>query len=158
MLKIKILSHGKIPGYPVNGPVIFPIWVEKEAAMRFINAGLDVRVWVEEVKQYVRFTAADMLDMYNNKNGLPSINDDNHNTNDNDCVICEDVQQMINLTRIKQESSKAHPVTKQRISSDEPVIYVVEPEPIMDEEVPDFGDAYEPTPFEAFGLDDFEEK
>ena len=158
MVKIRILSQGNIPGYGVNGPVLTPFWVEKEVAMGFINNGLNVEVWVEDMKQFVRFTAADMLDLYRNKNKIPHFTDENHDEFD-DCRICDDINETIEMTRVKQVPNRnVVKVNKQKILANEPEVYIIEQPPIIDEDIPDFGDAYEPTPFDAFGIDDFEEK
>lgn len=174
MIKLKIMNSGRIPGYPVNGPVLHPIEVTKEQAMRFITAGLDVRVWVDQLKQYVKFSPRDMVDFYNDKNYIGFSTDEDHNYDGDDCGVCEEgfvnIDQLIASTRVKQaDNNNARVVAKPRISSNEPIVYVIEENTVnnvmVDEippeyynEEPDFGDAYEPTPFEAFGLDDFEEK
>jgi len=173
MVKLKIMSCGRIPGYPVNGPVLHPIEVTKEEAMRFITAGLDVRVWVDQLKQYMKFSPRDMVDFYNDKNYIGSSLDDNHNLDGDDCGVCDNepinIDQLIANTRVKQTyENNGKYVAKPRMSSNEPIVYIIEENTVNNREVyeqppyyeeePDFGDAYEPTPFEAFGLDDFEEK
>jgi hypothetical protein len=166
MLKIKILSPGKIPGYPVNGPVLSPIWVKREEAMSFINAGLKVDVWIEELKEFKRFTHMDMIDLYKDKTLLEDINDPDHNI-DGDCHVCDEVimnvHELIKNTRVKQTGSGHSVVVENnnRILGDEPVKYIIEEPPVIeDDEIPDFGDAYEAPPFDvdAFSLDDFEDK
>ena len=174
-LKVKIMNGGRIPGYPVNGPILHPIEITKEQAMRFITAGLDVRVWVDQLKEYVKFSPRDMVDFYNDKVYIGKDANDSHDFyGEEDCGVTDppvDINTLIERTRVKQTGGgpKAKYVPKPRIMGNEPIIYLVEDEPdniVVDEqyepdyynEEPDFGDAYEPTPFEAFGLDDFEEK
>lgn len=166
IIKLKIMSSGRIPGYPVNGPILHPIEVSKEEAMRFITAGLDVRIWVDQLKQYVKFNYRDMVDFYYDKNYIGFASDSDHNIDGDDCNICDDnyvdINQLIESTRVKQAyQTNENYVAKPRISSNEPIVYIIEENTvnnIMVDEEPDFGGAYEPTPPEAFGLDDFEEK
>ena len=74
--------------------------------------------------------------------------DENH-----ECDICGG---NLKLHKISSEQAKSTPssevyVQRNRYNSE------VE-ENVYEEDVPDFGDAYEAPPIEAFGLDDFEEK
>jgi hypothetical protein len=164
-LKVKILNSGRIPGYPINGPVLHPIEITKEQAMRFITAGLDLRVWVDQLKAYVKFSPRDMVDFYNDKNYIGKDADESHAYyGEEDCGVQEppvDINTLIERTRIKQTGNSVNYSVKPKFFGNEPTVYVIEEnereENVFDDE-PDFGDAYEPTPFEAFGLDDFEEK
>lgn len=170
-VRIKILSAGRIPGYNVNGPVLNPISVEEEEAMRFINAGLDVRVWNDQVNDFVKFSARDMLDFYHDKNYIGSSTDEDHDERFDDCVICDDVNILIKNLRVNQPARNVNIKAKPRISSNEPLVFVIEEEPIPENYVnvddkPVFGDEYEEAPVkkmqlpfdDMIGLDDFEEK
>lgn len=193
MVRLKIMSSGRIPGFPGCGPVLNPIIVDEKVAMRFINAGLDVRIWNDQINQFVKFSARDMLDFYNKKNYIGFSGDSDHNQEGDDCLICDevpnDVNDLIELTRVKTTPTLAQSTTTtvshKRIGSNDPIVHVLEERPEQNiteadiyyeedvykedfyDDIPDFGDAYEPAPvkktnkaalFDAFGLDDFEEK
>ena len=140
-LKIKILSSGKIPGYKTSGPVLNPIEVDEKEVLKFISMGLDVRVYNEKLKEYKKYNLRDMLDVLNDKHEM-EVMDENH-----ECGICGG-----DIT--------IHPIAYSQVESTPSKSVYVEPDRYthVDDSRPDFGDAYEAQPIEAFGLDDFEEK
>ena len=147
VLKIKIMSSGKIPGYKTSGPVLNPIEMKDKRVLKLISLGIDVRILNEEYNEYRKYNLRDMIDYIHDLEHVEKL-DENH-----ECGICGG---NLELHKISSEQAKSTPssevyVQRNRYNSE------VE-ENVYEEDVPDFGDAYEAPPIEAFGLDDFEEK
>jgi hypothetical protein len=162
-VKIKILSYGRIPGYPVNGPILNPIVVDEKVAMKYINAGLDVHIWNDQANDYVCYSSLDMVDTFHDKNRIENASDIGHK-----CPVCgNNKHDLIALTRISAKKSNTKSVKNIRICPEDPMETIYYDEP-------DFGDAYEPAPVSAraehkivepieepdclIGIDEFEEK
>lgn len=164
-VRIKVLSSGRIPGYPCNGPILNPITVDETVAMRYVNAGLEVHIWSDQAQAFVRCQARDMLDTYNDKVIVDSSEDLTH---DCDTTHPEEVSHLINVTRVKTTPSDSGVTYSrsqgQQIGSSEPTSYI---RGMYYYEEPDFGDAYEPVPFRVtaeeppeglIDIDEFEDK
>lgn len=136
-VKIKVLSAGKIPGYPVSGPILNPIVVDEKEALRYINSGLKVVIWNDQIQDFAEYNSLDMVDFFNEKNEIIYL-DEEHK-----CPICnEDPHDLIARTRVKntEYNVNSFSVKHNNIMPGDPVETVFNiPEPIDD-------GAYEPAP------------
>lgn len=138
-VKIKILSSGRIPGYPVTGPVLNPIVVDEKVAMRYINAGLKVVVWNDQMQDFVEYNSLDMVDFFNDKDEIVSSSDDGHK-----CQVCgKDPHDLLSRTRVKNTPSdvSTFSVKHTPLMPGDPVetVFTI-PEQVIED------DAYEPAP------------
>lgn len=140
-VKIKVLSSGRIPGYPVNGPILNPIIVDEKVAMRYINSGLRVVIWNEQIQDFVDYDSIDMVDFFNEKDEIVSSTDDGHK-----CPVCgEDPHGLLTSTRVKNTPTgiDSYSVKHETLMPGDPIERVFSiPEAIIED------DAYEPAPIQ----------
>ena len=139
-VKIKVLSSGRIPGYPVNGPILNPIIVDEKVAMRYINSGLRVVIWNEQIQDFVDYDSIDMVDFFNDKDEIVNSTDVGHK-----CPVCgEDPHGLLTRTRVKNTPTgiDSYSVKHESLMPGDPVEKIFSmPGPIIED------DAYEPAPF-----------
>lgn len=139
-VKIKVLSSGRIPGYPVNGPILSPITVDEKVAMRYINSGLRVVVWNEQLQDFVDYDSIDMVDFFHDKDKIVNADDEGHK-----CPVCgEDRHGLLDRTRVKNTPTgiNSYSVKHESLMPGDPVEKIFSiPETVIED------DAYEPAPF-----------